>query len=292
MIDLHLHSTNSDGNETPARLVRSGMSVGLSAMALTDHDTMDGAEDFLEACRSANMTGIAGIELSADTGERSGTLHILGYGLDPSHPEVEENLTRVQEARNWRNEQILERLHDLGLELEWQEVEDCACEDVIGRVHFAQALMNRDYVFSIEEAFEKYLSKDAPAYVSRYHLLPEECIRMIRAAGGAAVIAHPVTWEDDPETLEKELRKLKDSGLYGIEVVHPLISYEEVILLMRLAKRIGLQMTGGSDFHGTSKPDVRMGRGFGGAEISDVYLDPLLAEIDGTRNPQVFVRKR
>lgn len=291
MIDLHIHSTKSDGSETPEDLVKMGSKAGLVAMALTDHDTMDGAEEFLAACRATQMTGIAGIELSADVGESNGTLHILGYGLNPENPELLENLEKVQNGRMWRNEQIVERLNALGLELEWTEVEDCAQEDVIGRVHIAQALINRDYVSSIPEAFEKYLGKGAPAYVSRYHLYPEECVRLIREAGGAAVVAHPITWEEEPEDLEAGLKRLKEAGLYGIEAIHSDIPYEQVITLMRMAKRLDLQITGGSDFHGAPKPEVVIGHGYGRAEISDEYLYPLLDAIHGATNPQVVLGK-
>ena len=292
MIDLHLHSTHSDGAETPSALVRRGARAGLSAMALTDHDTMDGSEEFPQACREAGMTGIVGIELSCDTEENDGALHILGYGMNPEDPEVDESLTRVRESRNWRNEQILEKLNGLGLELEWSEVQACAGEDVIGRVHFAQALINRDYVFTVEEAFEKYLSKDAPAYVDRYGLYPEEGIRMITRAGGAAVLAHPFSWLDDEAELERSLIRFKRAGLYGIEVFHSAHTPEMSVTLMRLANRLGLKMTGGSDYHGEPREERASFRALGALAVPDHFLPPLLDAIDGARNPQVFLGEK
>lgn len=290
MIDLHLHSTNSDGSETPEELVRLGRQAGLKAMALTDHDNMGGVDEFLAACREQGLTGIAGVEISAAVEEGHGTLHILGYGVDPQHPLVTESLGRVLDGRAWRNEQILEKLNGLDLELEWAEVQACAGEDVVGRAHFAQALIDRDYVSSVPEAFDKYLSKGRPAYVDRYRLYPEEGIRMIRAAGGVAVIAHPFSWELDERKLETGLRELKALGLSGIEAVYAEYGPEQTVTLLRLAKKLDLLTTGGSDYHGLAKPDIALGRGFGSLHVPDEYLPPLLAAL-GADNPWVVVGK-
>ena len=287
MIDLHLHSTNSDGSETPVELVRLGRRAGLTAMALTDHDNMGGVEEFLAACRTHGMTGIAGVEISAAVEEGHGTLHILGYGVNPQHPLVIESLGRVLDGRAWRNEQILEKLNGLGLELEWSEVQACAGEDVIGRVHFAQALIDRDYVSSVAEAFDRYLSKGRPAYVDRYRLYPEEGIRMIREAGGVAVIAHPFTWEVDENKLESGLRELKAAGLMGVESVYSEYTPEQTVALLRLSKKLNLLTTGGSDYHGQAKPDIALGRGFGSLCVPDEYLTPLLETL-GENNPWVI----
>jgi len=291
MIDLHLHSTNSDGSETPQELVEEGQRVGLTAMALTDHDNMEGTEDFLAACRSLGMTGIAGVEISAAVDEGHGSLHILGYGLNPEHPLVVENLGRVLDGRAWRNEQILEKLNGLGLELEWSEVQACAGEDIVGRPHFAQALIDRDYVSSVSEAFERYLAKGQPAYAERYRLYPEEGIRMIREAGGIAVIAHPFSWELDEKKLEAGLRALKEMGLRGIEAVYPEYGGEQTVALLRLARKLDLLTTGGTDYHGLVKPEIQLGKGFGSLCVPDDYLPPLLQAL-GEKNPWVAIPAR
>jgi len=288
MIDLHLHSTNSDGSDTPEELVNSGRQAGLTAMALTDHDNMGGTGEFLAACRACGVTGIAGIEISAAVEEGNGTLHILGYGLDPDHPRVVENLGRVMDGRVWRNEQILEKLNGLGLELESAEVRACAGKDLVGRVHFAQALIDRNYVSSVAEAFDRYLAKGRPAYVDRYRLYPEEGIRMIREAGGVAVIAHPFSWEADEKRLEAGLRGLKAAGLLGVEAVHSDYGPEQTVALLRLAKKLGLLTTGGSDYHGFPKPDIALGKGFGTLCVPDDYLPPLLSQL-GANNAWVYV---
>lgn len=286
MIDLHLHSTNSDGSETPEELVVHGRRIGLTAMALTDHDNMSGSEAFLKACRAHGMIGIAGVEISVAVEEGQGSLHILGYGMDPGHPLMKENLERVLDGRVWRNDQILFKLNELGLELEWSEVRECAGEDVVGRPHIAQALIDRDYVSSVEEAFDRYLAKGRPAYVDRYRLYPAEGIRMIREAGGVAVIAHPFTWEEDESKLEAGLKNLKAQGLMGIEAMYSEYSAERTVTLLRLAKKLGFLTTGGSDYHGLAKPDLEMGKGFGSLCVPDDYLQPLLKAI-GPESPWV-----
>ena len=288
MIDLHLHSTNSDGSDTPEELVRNGRRLGLKAMALTDHDNMGGVPSFLEACRACGVTGFAGVEISAAVEEGHGSLHILGYGVNPCHPLVQESLARVLDGRAWRNEQILARLNELGLELEWNEVLACAGEDVVGRPHFAQAMIDRGYLSSVAEAFERYLAKGRPAYVDRYRLYPEEGIRMIREAGGVAVLAHPFSWEIDEARLEAGLRRLKDTGLGGVEAVYSEYTSEQTITLLRLAKKMELLTTGGSDYHGSPKPEIAMGKGFGALCVPDAYLPPLLAAL-GRDNPWIHV---
>ncbi|MEI7900339.1 MAG: PHP domain-containing protein [bacterium] len=290
MIDLHLHSTNSDGSETPEELVRRGRQAGLTALALTDHDTMGGVEAFLGACRTQGITGIAGVEISAAVEDGSGALHLLGYGVNPECPLVQESLERVLAGRAWRNEQILAKLKELGLELEWAEVQACAGRDVIGRTHFAQAMIVRAAVASVPEAFDRYLAKGRPAYVDRYRLDPEEGIRMIREAGGIAVIAHPFSWETDEVKLEEGLHGLKMLGLAGIEALYAKYTLEQTVTLLRLAKKLELLTTGGSDYHGTVKPDIAMGSGLGSLCVSDATLPPLLRAL-GYDNPWVHVEQ-
>ncbi len=289
MIDLHVHSTNSDGSETPEELVLRGRQTGLTALALTDHDNMGGAEEFLNACRTQGMTGIAGVEISADVEEGHGTLHILGYGVNPKHPVVAVNLGRVLDGRAWRNERILEKLNGLGLELEWAEVQALAGEDVVGRPHFAQALIDRGHVSSVADAFDRFLAKGCPAYVDRYRLCPEEGIRMICEAGGVAVMAHPFSWEPDEAKLEAGLSELKAVGLAGIEALYSEHTPEQTVALLRVAKKLDLLTTGGSDYHGRTKPDIALGKGFGSLCVPDAYLPPLLNAL-GSGNPWVYLK--
>ncbi|MFZ4394469.1 MAG: PHP domain-containing protein [Kiritimatiellia bacterium] len=277
MIDLHIHSTHSDGSETPEALVVLGAQAGLKAMALTDHDNVHGAVIFLQACRKHRITGLTGVEISAEV--PSGTLHILGYGVDPTHRELLHHLDRVLDGREWRNEQILARLQKLGFSLEWAEVASLAGEDVVGRPHFARALQNRGFVSGTQEAFDKYLAKGKPAYVDRYRLLPADGIRLIRAAGGLPVMAHPFTWIDADAALEPALVELMAQGLGGIEAYYPEYASERTVTYLRMSRKLGLVVTGGTDFHGTAKPETSLGTGSGNFQVPDSLLPPLLAAL-------------
>ena len=291
MIDLHTHSTFSDGSDAPEKLPRIGRSAGLTAMALTDHDNMGGVPEFLDACRQEGITGISGVEISAALDEKYGansTLHILGYGLDADNEQVLELLERVLDGRAWRNEQIMERLKDLGVELDWEEVEACAEEDVIGRPHIAQAMVDREYVSTLQEAFDRFLAKDAPAYVDRYRLYPNEAINMINGAGGLTFIAHPFTWIDDERRLEAELAVLKEMGIAGIEVYHSDHNEEQVVALLRIASKLKLMISGGSDYHGECKPLIKLGSGRDNLAIHDHYAQALIDAL-GRGNPNIFV---
>jgi 3',5'-nucleoside bisphosphate phosphatase len=292
MIDLHTHSTFSDGTEPPAALARLGRRLGLTALALTDHDTMAGVPAFLDACRAEGIVGISGVEISAevDVAEHGGgsTLHILGYGVDPRNPQVCELLGRVLDGRAWRNGEILARLDGLGLRLERDAVAACAGEDVVGRPHIARAMIDRGYVATAQEAFDRYLAKGAPAYVDRYRLRPDEAITMIRAAGGLPFFAHPFTWIAEERRLETELAALRERGLAGIEVWHSDHTGEQVVALLRMALRLGLMISGGSDYHGAAKPLIRLGTGRGNLDVAGKYAESLIDAL-GRGNPNICV---
>ncbi|MDD2598911.1 MAG: PHP domain-containing protein [Kiritimatiellae bacterium] len=290
MIDLHMHSTFSDGSETPEQLVASARQLGLTAIALTDHDNMAGVPEFMDACRREGITAFSGVEISAALDEEyaASTLHILGYGLDPYNQQLRELLGRVLDGRAWRNEQIMAKLAKIGVALDWGAVQALATEDVVGRPHIAKALVNGNYVFTLQEAFDRYLAKGAPAYVDRYRLGPEEAIEMIKGAGGLTFIAHPFTWINDEARLEQELRHLQRLGLAGIEAYHSDHNTEEMVALLRIAKKTGLMVSGGSDFHGASKPLIRLGRGRGNLNIAYARAHAL-AEALGRDNPWAYV---
>jgi predicted metal-dependent phosphoesterase TrpH len=275
MIDLHIHSTFSDGSETPAELVELALAAGVRALALTDHDNVQGVPAFFAACRQRRLAGLSGVEISAEVPR--GTLHILGLGIDPAHRELNEKLGLVLDGRDWRNRQILQKLNALGLALEWDEVAAQAGEDVVGRPHFAQAMIRRGYVAGTQEAFDRYLAKGHPAYVDRFRLSPEEGIRLIRAAGGVAVMAHPFTWEPDAAALEGKLAALREAGLGGIEAHYSDHSPEQTIACLRLARRLGLAVSGGSDYHGGGKDGISLGTGRGNLTVPDRLFDPLVA---------------
>jgi len=275
MVDLHTHSIFSDGSHTPEELAAMGRAAGLSAVALTDHDTMAGLERFAAACAGIGLKGVPGVEISADVAR--GTMHILGYYADPRCAALNMALERIRDGRSDRNGKILERLSSLGMPLSSEEVARYAGDEVVGRPHVARAMVEKGYVRSCEEAFEKYLAKGRPAYVDRFRLSPAESVRMIREAGGVAVLAHPFTLELDNGGLRKLLVGLKDSGLQGMEVYYSEHSPEQTRRYLALAKEMGLLPTGGSDFHGAVNPAIRLGIGFGNLRVPDDVLPALAA---------------
>lgn len=227
---------------------------GLRAAALTDHDTMDGAAEFLRACAGyPGLAGIAGVEFSAESDH--GSLHILGLGVDPSDIALHEMLSRVRESRDERNRRILGRLNELGYALTWEEVESFAGGDVMGRPHFARAMMARGWAASLTEVFERFLGRGAPAYVERFHPSPDEIVSLVKGAGGVASIAHPVSWTMDWDFLRGELLRLAGLGLDAVECYHPRVGSKARASLLALAADIGLLVTAGSDYHGIDGGD-------------------------------------
>lgn len=270
MIDLHTHSTFSDGSLTPADLARKGLASGLSALALTDHDSLNGIPEFLDTCRVIGLRGIPGVEISAEFGP--GTFHMLGYFLTPGQVELDHVLASIRGGREDRNLLILRKLNDLGLKLTWEEVAAFAGEDVVGRPHFAQAMQARGYVKSKQEAFDRYLAKGQPAYLDRLRLSPEESLRVIRQAGGIAVLAHPATLQYGKSQLRAYVENLCTLGLAGIETYYSEHSPEQQAQYLQLAQELGLVVTGGSDFHGDTNPNIMLGRGFGQLAVPDELI--------------------
>jgi len=273
MIDLHTHSTFSDGSLTPEQLAELAAKTGLTAVALTDHDSTNGVLRFVAACETQGVRGIPGVEISADV--KTGTMHILGYFVDPTQTGLEETLCQIRNGRQVRNQEILAKLNKLGLELTWNEVAALAGEEVVGRPHFAQAMLARGYVSKREAAFDKYLGKGKPAYADRFRLSPADSIAAIRGAGGIAVLSHPSTLELDKGALRKCVVELKECGLKGVEVYYSEHSAEQVSDYLALVDDLGLVATGGSDFHGESNPAIRLGVGFGSLSVPDAAMEAL-----------------
>lgn len=274
MFDLHVHSNCSDGTKSPAELVSMAVAQGLQAIALTDHDTVDGVPEFLEACRAATgLVGVAGVELSADSDH--GTLHILGLGVDASNSELREALLRIRESRDERNRRILARLQELGFGLTWEEVESFAEGDVMGRPHFALAMISRGWAESVSEVFERYLAKGAPAYEPRMRPAPEEAIRLIKGAGGIAAVAHPVSWHNDRGFFVENFGRFKAAGLDALECYHPRIGEKARKSFLDIASELGLLVTGGSDYHGLPNQSSSPAH-LGADDAPDALLPPLL----------------
>jgi len=267
-----MHSVFSDGSLQPQELVEEGRRIGLTGMALTDHDTTAGVAAFM-AARPDGMVLIPGVEISAEV--PGGTLHMLGYHIEPGESKIQEALARIRGGREDRNARILARLHALGMEIDWDEVADLAGDEVVGRPHFAQAMLMRGYVKSKQDAFDRFLAKGKPAYEDRFRLPPEEGIRLIRGAGGVAVLAHPFTLGLARSELSRYVSELADRGLEGIEVYYSEHSQSQTAEYGELASSLGLVATGGSDFHGAANEDIRLGVGFGGLRVPDSILEEL-----------------
>ncbi len=274
MIDLHCHSVFSDGSNTPEELVALAEQGGLSALALTDHDTTDGLERFMAAGAQSSVETISGVELSAECDQTP--LHILGYGFNPADTALQAALLWVREGRTERNFQILEKLNALGYDLSYGDVRKHSADDLIGRPHFAAALIEKGHFRHRNKIFQQLLGKNCAAYVDRRRLTPEQCLKLIRGAGGVPVVAHPGQMRLTRNKLRRLIKKLIEQGLGGLEVWHP--SHPEYLVqtLERMCGEFDLIATGGSDFHGTLTPDLSLGRGFGGLHISDEVLVNLL----------------
>ena len=261
MIDLHVHSTASDGTCSPTELAERGR--GFSVMALTDHDNCDGVEEFLSAARSGGDVRLAGIELSVDPGEGYGKFHLLGLGIDPRHEGLRRFLRRILEGRNARNEKILSRFAEIGIRISPDEIATYAHGEVLARPHFARWLMDHGHAPDVKTAFRTYLTPASPpetnCYVTRYHPDPGDAFDVIHAAGGVAVMAHPRYWTKDPQLLREGLARLKARGLDGLEAVYQANEPDETIDHLRAAKELDLCVTAGSDFHGANKPEITLG---------------------------------
>jgi len=257
-IDLHTHTTASDGSFVPAEVVKMAEAAGLYAVGITDHDTTAGVAEALEAGEKLSVEVVPGVELSVNH-ERLGSLHILGYWIRPGHPDLAGRLEDIRGGRGKRNERILARLAELDCPLDPEEVQQIAGGDVVGRPHLAQAMLKHGYVKSTQEAFDRYLARGKPAYMERERMNPAEAIERIGRAGGVAVWAHPGLIGLQESELEKEITDLVAAGLSGIEAYYPEHSAQTTDLLLRLCQRHDLAPTGGTDFHGAVKPDVKLG---------------------------------
>ena len=265
-VDLHMHTTHSDGTFPPRELVRYAKEKRIACISVTDHDTMSSYKECAEEAAKAGIELIPGIEISAQF--EPGTLHVLGFFLDPQHPGLQTALEEIQKARRERNPQIIAKLNSLGIPITLDEVRAESGGKQIGRPHFARVLIKKGIVPSMEEAFDRYLAKGKPAYLDKRRLNSAASIQKIREAGGIAVAAHPKQMKLDEEELEREFARLVEEGLGGIEAYNSCQNRREAELYKRLAERFNLFVTGGSDFHGANKPDVDLGYLGDGVELS------------------------
>lgn len=268
-----MHSIFSDGSEKPEDLIDLALQNGVSAVALTDHDTVKGIARFKRAARGKELEAIAGVEVS--TSSASAEMHLLGYFMNHLDSVLATQLDWIRSARQARNEEILHKLHKMGMPLHWREIRAHAGDDVIGRPHFARAMVERGYCGSTKEAFSRYLSRGCPAYARRRTLTAEEAIEIIRGAGGVAVLAHPFTLGLNYLDLSTLMAEMRDIGMDGIEVYYPHHTSEQTREYLKIADEHDLVPTGGTDYHGSHTPDRTIGTGFGSLHVPDNIVDRL-----------------
>lgn len=276
VIDLHAHTSVSDGSLRPAELVALAAEIGLNAVAITDHDTVNGVEEALLAAGRYDVEVVPGVEIPLEF--ESFTLDMLGYFLcgAPSE-EFRRQLERLRRERDERNLQILAKLDELGCHLEPGELAEAADGEAVGRPHIGEALRRKGYVDSISEAFELFLRRGAPAYVDRRRLGLKQAVRLLLDSGAVAVIAHPGIIRTDQAGLRRLLREAAKQGVAGLECSYPRHSEETEAACLALAAEFNLVPTGGSDFHGDIKPENPLGRGTAGRPIPDEALAGLKA---------------
>lgn len=255
-IDLHIHSHFSDGTHTPAELIMKAKSANLSALALTDHDTVQGLDDFLAAAKIHDLPVVTGLEISSTFNNHS--VHILGYGMDHRNESFVKWLKRLQEGREERNEKIIDKLRQLGIEISDSELKDLSRHGQTGRPHIARLLVQKGIAASRDDAFRLYLKKGAAAWTGRFTYSAEESIRMIHHAGGIAVLAHPGHISPPPQHLHDFIGKLVALGLDGLEAYYPGYTNQVRKSLRNIADRHKLVITGGSDYHGENKEYSKM----------------------------------
>ncbi len=276
MIDLHTHSTVSDGTDDPARIPELAAAAGCRAVALTDHDRQDGVAPAAARAAQLGVELVPGVEISC---EHQGTMHLLVYFLEPGEGPLQDDLVRLQRARDERNRRMAGRLQSLGLPVTYEEIEEEAGGKGAGRPHIASILVRKGVVGSIQEAFDVWLAKGRPAYMDKERLLPEVAIRLANRSGGVPVLAHPLSLGLSPGDTASAVEELASQGLGGVEAVYGRYTPEERDALCELAGRLGLAVTGGSDHHGAFKPDLHVGVGTGDLRVPDELLDLLRARI-------------
>jgi len=265
-IDLHTHSTASDGTLSPAELVVSAKARGIVALSITDHDTFEGVSEALEAGQREGVRVVSGVELSVD--HRDGSIHLLGYGFDHCNKALIRAVEYLIESRNERNLGMIKRLSELGFSITLEDVRELSKRGALGRAHLAQWLYISRQVGSIDEAFDKLIGKGKPAYLDRKRLDLSDACSLIHAAGGVTVWAHPGLHKGNLSHKLNQLQDWKRMGLDGLESDY---SGHSIVLrdMLRLkAKDIGMIFTGGSDFHGDIRPSVQLGDGPGGEDIA------------------------
>jgi len=269
LVDLHIHTTASDGKYSPDVIVARAAETGLKYISITDHDTIDGITPAIKAAKSyPGLTLIPGVEISTDLAD--GEAHILGYFIDYASPDFQKELEKFRDSRLGRGQRMVAKLNELGIKIDWSRVQAIAGDGAIGRPHVAQAMLEKGYVKTFEEAFDKYIGHGGPAYVEREKMTPQEAVALILSAGGIPVLAHPFTVKDS----EAMAAALKEAGLIGIEAYYKDNTPAQTAAMLELAEKYSLIATGGTDYHGIDESKEVM---IGGVEVPLEAAERLIA---------------
>lgn len=279
-VDLHVHSTESDGTFTPEELVAAAKEAGLCAFALTDHDTTAGIAAAAAAAKEAGITLVPGIELSTEyaipsENEQTREIHVVGLFIDPDNPKLAAKTKEFRDCRDNRNEKMLEALRGRGFSITMEALRAENPDSVITRANIARFLFSHGQLTSVREAFEKYIGDGCCCYVGRFKISPMEAVDLIHEAGGIAILAHPMLYHMNPAQIQQLIDDMKIAGLDGIEALYSTYTPDDERLIKDLAARNHLLISGGSDFHGTTKPAIRLGVGKGNLRIPASVLDAL-----------------
>lgn len=272
-VDLHVHSNKSDGSISPSDLISEARKKGLTAFALTDHDTVEGIEEAIKAAENEDVRVIPGIELSTEYEGKD--IHIVGLFIDKEQPAFRKKIQEFVDSRILRNQKMCQKLTEAGCPLTYEELVGEFPDSVITRAHYAQILLKKGYTKSLKEAFERYIGDRGPCFVPREKITPEDGIKLILSAKGIPVLAHPLLYKMGEERLQKLIDRLKNAGLQALEAIYSTYTPSEEKQMCELAKRNGLLISGGSDFHGNAKPGLEIGTGYGKLYVPEEILSNL-----------------
>lgn len=277
-IDLHVHSNASDGTLTPTEVVALAVKNNISVIALTDHDTLDGLPEAEAAATHYRENGksiyiIPGTEISVSYRDKD--IHILGLFIDVNNEQLTKSLEEARVKRDERNEKMTANLREVGIDITIEKMREKEGDAVLTRAHFAKYMVEKGYIKTMKDAFNRYLNNDSPYYVKREYLSPEEAIRLIHLAGGLAVLAHPLLYKFTLNEVDEMIAYLTNIGLDGIEAIYSANTGFDEGRLLHFANKYGLVITGGSDFHGANKPELDLGVGRGNLHVPETLLDEL-----------------
>ncbi len=285
-IDLHTHSSRSDGSFTPTELVEYAIQKNLKAIALTDHDTVDGLDEALTAAKNTDLTVIPGIELSTEycigntPSGKGKDVHVVGLFIDHKKQKFVDKLKEFVDSRVRRNEKMCQNLRDAGIDITFEKLQAENEGAVITRAHYATYLVEHGFVHDRNHAFDKYLGDHTPYFVPREKITPEMAVDLILSAGGVPILAHPILYHLSDANLDALVERMKEVGLRGIEAIYSTYAPAEERQIRRLADKYDLLISGGSDFHGKNKPKLDLGNGYGKLFVPEDLLAPIQAEAE------------